>query len=235
MTLNNLDSLTDIVEFNSLVSVGGKLEITANPSLVNISGINSINSIYSLNVKNNYYLAEITGLTALTSIDTSLTISSNHSLLECYPNRIYTQLVGFTGTYNQYSNLTDGDYDCVADTDDAFPSDDTESVDTDGDGTGNNADTDDDGDGVDDEDDCDSLDSSVGLEITYYMDNDEDGYGDSEAHADSMTVCPGDEEPEYVGNNDDCDDEEPSFNPDAAEVCDGEDNDCNGLVDDSCS
>ena len=42
----------------------------------------------------------------------------------------------------------DDDGDGVADADDAFPLDASESVDTDGDGTGNNADLDDDGDGI---------------------------------------------------------------------------------------
>jgi len=47
----------------------------------------------------------------------------------------------------------DSDGDGVPDSEDAFPNDPTEWVDTDGDGTGNNADPDDDGDGVPDEQD----------------------------------------------------------------------------------
>ena len=43
---------------------------------------------------------------------------------------------------------TDDDGDGVADSQDAFPLDSTESVDTDGDGVGDNADSDDDGDGA---------------------------------------------------------------------------------------
>jgi len=46
---------------------------------------------------------------------------------------------------------TDIDNDGVPDIDDVFPTDPTESVDTDGDGTGNNADSDDDGDGMSDD------------------------------------------------------------------------------------
>jgi hypothetical protein len=46
---------------------------------------------------------------------------------------------------------TDDDGDGVPDSDDAFPSDATESFDTDGDGLGNNADTDDDNDGYTDQ------------------------------------------------------------------------------------
>ncbi|NNE35930.1 MAG: hypothetical protein HKN13_11875, partial [Rhodothermales bacterium] len=49
---------------------------------------------------------------------------------------------------------TDSDGDGVPDSEDAFPNDPTEWVDTDGDGTGNNADLDDDGDGVPDTEDA---------------------------------------------------------------------------------
>ena len=62
----------------------------------------------------------------------------------------------------------DDDNDGVSDTADAFPFDDTESLDTDGDGEGNNADTDDDGDGVLDGADAYPLDpviSETALEV----------------------------------------------------------------------
>jgi PKD repeat protein len=58
------------------------------------------------------------------------------------------------------STPSDDDGDGVADVDDAFPLDASESVDTDSDGIGNNADTDDDGDGVADVDDAFPLDAS---------------------------------------------------------------------------
>lgn len=60
------------------------------------------------------------------------------------------------------ANLIDSDDDGVPDVDDAFPSDPTESLDSDGDGVGDNADTDDDDDGVLDSDDFDPLDPEVG-------------------------------------------------------------------------
>jgi hypothetical protein len=54
---------------------------------------------------------------------------------------------------------SDDDNDGVLDSDDAFPLDATESVDTDSDGIGNNADTDDDNDGILDSDDPFPLDA----------------------------------------------------------------------------
>ncbi len=56
---------------------------------------------------------------------------------------------------------TDSDNDGVVDSEDAFPDDPNESVDTDGDGEGNVADTDDDDDGLTDADDPDPLDAEV--------------------------------------------------------------------------
>jgi hypothetical protein len=67
----------------------------------------------------------------------------------------------------------DSDNDGVANADDAFPLDASESVDTDSDGLGNNADSDDDGDGVLDVDDIFPLDS------TESVDSDGDGIGDN--------------------------------------------------------
>jgi len=69
--------------------------------------------------------------------------------------------------------LYDTDGDGVADADDVFPLDATESVDTDGDGTGNNADTDDDNDGVLDGSDAFPLDA------TESVDTDGDGTGNN--------------------------------------------------------
>ena len=63
-------------------------------------------------------------------------------------------------TVEQLTTNIDSDNDGVDDGLDAFPDDENESVDTDGDGIGNNADTDDDNDGVLDENDAFPLDSS---------------------------------------------------------------------------
>ena len=84
---------------------------------------------------------------------------------------------------------------------------------------------------------CDGIDNNCdgnideGLTtIDYYPDLDGDGYGDSSAVPTS--VCSALQPAGYLDNALDCDDSNASINPDATEVCDGVDNDCDGLVDD---
>ena len=85
-------------------------------------------------------------------------------------------------------------------------------------------DTDDDCDGLIDDDDTD-LDTSTAS--TWYTDGDGDGHGDS---ASSTVAC---EAPsDAVGNDADCDDDDAAVSPDAAEVCNDTDDDCDGLIDD---
>ena len=84
---------------------------------------------------------------------------------------------------------------------------------------------------------CDGLDNDCtgfaddGLpKITYYLDADNDGYGDPNISIDTcLTVPPAG----YVTNNVDCNSDEGAINPDAVEICDGIDNDCNGFIDDT--
>ncbi len=76
---------------------------------------------------------------------------------------------------NSWSFGLDGDGDGVPDTEDAFPLDPTEWLDSDGDGTGNNADTDDDNDGVPDTADAFPLDPTKWLDDEVVQDSDKDG------------------------------------------------------------
>ena len=78
---------------------------------------------------------------------------------------------------------------------------------------------DDDCDGTVDEDDA--IDAS-----TWYADLDGDGYGDASTTSTACSVPSG-----YTSDTSDCDDTDASINPAADELCDSDDNDCDGTVD----
>ena len=83
-------------------------------------------------------------------------------------------------------------------------------------------------DGVDDEDCDETVDEGGASDASvWYADADEDEYGDPDT---TTTAC--DEPSGYTDNSDDCDDDNADINPDATEICDGEDNDCDELFDD---
>jgi large repetitive protein len=79
---------------------------------------------------------------------------------------------------------------------------------------------------------CDNLDNDCDDEIDedvverWYYDADDDGFGNIE---DWMDTCLPDEG--YVANSDDCDDDADYTYPDAEEICDYEDNDCDNDID----
>ncbi len=132
----------------------------------------------------------------------------------------------------------DGDRLCHGDCDDtdalraarAFES--CDGIDNDCDGVVGADEADNDGDGVaacldgSGVADCDDTDATT-LVGTYYADVDGDGYGDGTT---STVACP----PPYgyVGAAGDCDDTDEQLSPDAPEVCDSVDNDCDGVTDD---
>ncbi|MDG1481793.1 MAG: putative metal-binding motif-containing protein, partial [Myxococcota bacterium] len=74
------------------------------------------------------------------------------------------------------------------------------------------------------DDDDFGLDSSTGT--TWYADTDVDTYGDV-----SNTVLACEQPSGFVADSDDCDDADTAVNPDATEVCDSIDNDCDGSTD----
>ena len=83
---------------------------------------------------------------------------------------------------------------------------------------------------------CDGNDNDCDGEIDeegsteYYLDSDGDGFGD-----DNSTAMACEPDPGYVAVGGDCDDAEPTVYPDATELCDGLDNDCDGDVDEDLS
>jgi hypothetical protein len=80
-------------------------------------------------------------------------------------------------------------------------------------------------DGVDN--DCDGVTDTDAVDRdTWYADSDGDGYGNPLATSTACTAPAG-----YVADDTDCDDSSSATHPGAAEVCDGEDNDCDGTVD----
>jgi hypothetical protein len=75
--------------------------------------------------------------------------------------------------------------------------------------------------------DCNgAIDDNTGI-VTFYRDADGDGYGNSSGP--TLQLCSAPEG--YVSNNDDCDDGNAAIHPGAPEICDGKDNDCDGLAD----
>ncbi len=81
-------------------------------------------------------------------------------------------------------------------------------------------------DGVDN--DCDGeADEDATDAPTWYRDYDADGWGDPE-----RTIVSCESQTGYVERASDCDDTDPDVNPGATEICNGQDDDCNDLVDD---
>jgi regulation of enolase protein 1 (concanavalin A-like superfamily) len=79
-------------------------------------------------------------------------------------------------------------------------------------------------DGIDN--DCDTQTDEGLTFITYYTDSDSDGYGTGVGQ--SLCENPGQG---FATLGGDCNDNDDEINPDATEICDGIDNDCDGLVD----
>jgi hypothetical protein len=79
------------------------------------------------------------------------------------------------------------------------------------------------------DDDCDGLtdadDPDVADAVTYFIDHDGDGYG-----SDEYTELACDPPSGYVRDDSDCDDLDSEVHPDAAEICNGLDDNCDGIV-----
>jgi len=128
-----------------------------------------------------------------------------------FPQRM---VVDYVRVFSANNGNEDSDADGIPDSDDAFPLDPNESLDTDGDGVGDNADSDDDGDGVPDYGDAfptnpeETLDTD-GDGVGNNADSDDDGDGVPD-YSDAFPTNPGeslDTDGDGVGNNADSDDD----------------------------
>ncbi len=84
------------------------------------------------------------------------------------------------------------------------------------------------GNGIDDN--CDGQTDEGCSIFTFYFDGDSDSFGDPLVFITSTNPIP---PSGYVTNNTDCDDTNANVNPSATEVCNGIDDNCNGLIDDA--
>ena len=76
--------------------------------------------------------------------------------------------------------------------------------------------------------DCDDQDETRNVSVFWYLDSDGDGFGDPNAPVDSCTA-----NDSASPNSHDCDDSNAFIRPDVNEICDGMDNNCDGLIDDA--
>ncbi len=75
------------------------------------------------------------------------------------------------------------------------------------------------------DEDCDGLVDETGEGETFYLDADNDGYGDPALSESACSPSSG-----YVDNGEDCDDTDPEVNPGAEGDCSGQDLDCSGWI-----
>jgi hypothetical protein len=81
-------------------------------------------------------------------------------------------------------------------------------------------------DGIDNDCDGDTDEDDAADASTWYADDDGDGFGDADSSAPACEQPSG-----FVADDTDCDDANSAVNPDATELCDGYDNDCDGGID----
>ena len=83
-------------------------------------------------------------------------------------------------------------------------------------------------DGIDHDCDGDTYEGSAIDAQTWYLDADEDGYGDPDFSDAACTQPSG-----FVADGSDCDDRDADASPAGTEICDGDDDDCDGSTDEA--
>jgi hypothetical protein len=79
------------------------------------------------------------------------------------------------------------------------------------------------------DDDCDAaIDEGVQPQLTWYADTDGDGYGSN-----AFTVLDCNKPSGYVATGGDCNDGNPNIRPNAPEICNNIDDNCNGMIDEN--
>ncbi|MFY0607029.1 MAG: hypothetical protein JXR10_09955 [Cyclobacteriaceae bacterium] len=80
--------------------------------------------------------------------------------------------------------------------------------------------------------DCNDDDDSINPNTSWYPDSDGDGYGDENGIAIEQCELPTGPASAYVHDNTDCNDSDPLVYPDANDIMNGIDDNCNGYIDD---
>jgi hypothetical protein len=85
-------SLADLTGFETLVAVGGSVEIQNNLALTSVSGLQNLKSARALAITNNAALTSLAGLASLRSLTESPWIENNPLLPACWAERVAQQV-----------------------------------------------------------------------------------------------------------------------------------------------
>ncbi|MCB9338945.1 MAG: hypothetical protein H6577_12520 [Lewinellaceae bacterium] len=242
--------IVDLGGLDNIQTIGGDIRIIDNDSITNVDNLGSLTSVSgSLVISGNDLLENLDSLANLISVLDSLIISNNPNLSACCglfpllsgtlsPSVIIIEnnLAGCNSEQEILITCNDPDGDSIPSADDNCPNVfNPQQEDDDNDGYGLACECDDTDANINPgaTEACDGLDNNCngqideGLLADFYPDADGDGFGDASAAPLQECAAP----PGFVDNNGDCNDNEVSVNPSATETCDGQDNNCDGQVD----
>ena len=225
------------LSFPNLEMVGGYVAIDNNAGLISLNGFPKLTTIgTSFNVRNNDELSIINTFRDLKTVGTNLVVTSNNKLGNCCGIEPILSDMGVNGTITINTNpancsnekeviefctgeLRDLDEDGIPDDmDNCVNTKNADQSNADGDGAGTACDCD------------DSPETGISCSIgcqTFYKDEDGDGF----ASENSPTLIACEAPSGYYATTTDCDDSRDDIYPGAPEKADGEDNDCDGEID----